>query len=99
MRQVGVLERMARADLDALVEAVAADYPGGALESLTVQDPAWRARLEAVEGEVGALYASLCEADAALARWRQAVGELHRLWRRVGDVSVLVEAPALEDVA
>jgi hypothetical protein len=48
---------------------------------------------------VGALYATLCAADGTLERWREAVGELYRVWSRVNDAPVADEAPILEEVA
>jgi len=99
MERVGLLGTMARADLDALLEAVGRDYRPGSLEILLANDLEWRVALEEAEREVGALYETLCEADATLARWRQAVGELYRLWRRVSEVPNAPEAPSLEEVA
>jgi hypothetical protein len=48
---------------------------------------------------VGALYAELCQADGTLLRWREAVGELYRVWSRVNDAPVEDTAPVLEEVA
>jgi hypothetical protein len=79
----GVLETLARADLDALLEEVRIGYRPGALETLAAQDPEWRAALDRQEEEVGRLYDDLRAADAAFGRWRQAVGELRRLWTRL----------------
>jgi hypothetical protein len=102
MVSTGVLETMARVDLDVLVETISRHYTPGRLEQLGQADPAWRAALDRAESEVGRLYGALCEADLALARWRQAVAELHRLWARV----LLAPAgegasglPVLEEVA
>ena len=84
----GVLETLARADLDALLEEVRGRYRPGALEELAARDPAWRAALDVKEEEVGRLYDDLRAADAAFARWRQAVGDLRRLWTRVDAASL-----------
>ncbi len=99
MNRTGLLETMAHEHLDALLAAVGAGYRPGAVEMLAAADPEWREALEQTEREVGALYGALCEADATLTRWRQAVGELYRLWARVHEVSTPVEALPLEEVA
>jgi hypothetical protein len=74
-------------------------YRAGGVERLAVQDPLWREALEHAEREVGALYAELCQADATLLRWREAVAELYRVWSRVNDAPVEDTAPVLEEVA
>jgi len=79
----GSLETMARQDLDALLEEIGSVYRPGALATLSADDTQWKADLERVEREVGALYLTLCEADQAIADWRHAVAQLARLWRRV----------------
>ena len=102
MARIGLLEAMARADLDALVEDVGRAYRPGAVERLGSADPQWREALDRAEAEVGDLYEALRRADATLARWRQRVTELHRLWTRVQEVPAdaeLEEAPILEEVA
>jgi len=86
MAATGVLEMLARADLDALVEDLRGRYQAGALERLSARDPEWRATIERVEEEVGDLYETLRAADATFARWRAAVGELRRLWGRLDEV-------------
>ena len=55
--------------------------------------------LERAEREVGTLYAELCEADGTLVRWREAVGELYRVWSRVNDAGAEDPALVLEEVA
>jgi hypothetical protein len=97
MAERGSLETMARRDLDALLEEIGNGYRPGALATLSGADPGWRAELERVEREVGALYLTLCEADQAIADWRRAVAELARLWRRVDEGRPV--ADALTDVA
>ncbi len=97
MARTGVLEMLARADLDALLEDLRQNYRAGALETLTAQDPEWRAHLDRAEQEVGGLYEALREADATFTRWRRAVTELRRLWARVEGVRP--EAEALDEVA
>jgi hypothetical protein len=71
---------MARADLDTLLEEVAASYRADAVARLDARNPGWRAAVEAKEREVGELFAALCAADATVRRWRRAVGELGALW-------------------
>ena len=93
MRRAGLLETMASGDLEAVTRAVGRGYRPGSVERLAARDPEWHAALERAEREVGALYASLCEADGTLERWREAVGELYRVWSRVN------EAPADDDEA
>ena len=83
MGTTGVLETLARADLDALLEDVRTRYQSGSLEAMSDRDPEWRALLERAEQDVGGLYEALREADTTLTRWRRAVGELRRLWDRV----------------
>lgn len=95
MERAGLLETMARADLEAVVEAASAGYHPGTLDLLNALDPGWRAALDRAEREVGALYAGLCQADVTLRRWRQAVGELRRLWLEVRESP----AEALDEVA
>jgi hypothetical protein len=85
MAQRGLLETMARRDLDALLTEVASGYRPGTLDTLDRADPEWRDALDRAEREVGALFLTLCEADQALADWRRAIAELSRLWRRVHD--------------
>jgi len=102
--RIGVLEAMARADLDALLDGVAAAYRPGALEVLSVTDPAWRAALDQAEREAGAVLRELREADAALTRWRRALAALTQLWGRVAEARDLPDAdvaaaPVLEEVA
>ncbi|MBI3456923.1 MAG: hypothetical protein HY002_14195 [Candidatus Rokubacteria bacterium] len=99
MAATGLLETMARGDLDALVEEVGASYRAGALEALSVADPEWRDAVDRVEREVGGLYQALHEADLTWGRWCDAVAELRRLWARAGDVSPLSREGSLEDVA
>jgi hypothetical protein len=86
MTTTGVLEMLARADLDALVEDLRGRYQPGALERLSARDPEWRAAIERAEEEVGDLYEALRAADATFGRWRVAVGELRRLWGRLDAV-------------
>ncbi|HEX2500312.1 MAG TPA: hypothetical protein VHO73_02565 [Methylomirabilota bacterium] len=99
MRRAGLLETMANGDLEAVTRAVGRGYRPGSVERLAARDPAWGEALEQAEREVGTLYATLCEADGTLVRWREAVGELYRLWSRVNDVPVEDEVPVLEEVA
>ena len=99
MRRAGLLETMASGDLDAVTRALGRGYRAGSAERLAAQDPAWHAAVERVEREVGMLYAALCEADATLVRWREAVGELYRLWSRANDAPADDEVPVLEEVA
>lgn len=84
MEPAGVLETLARADLDALLRQITRHYRSGALEELVEADPAWSAALDDAEREVGSLYEAMRDADGVLARWRQALSELSRLWARVG---------------
>jgi hypothetical protein len=103
MTRMGLLETMARADLEALTAALGRDYRRGSAERVAAADPAWPAAVERAEREVGALYAALCEADGTLLRWRQAVAELYRVWARVNDGPADEAAdearPLLEEVA
>ncbi|HZS33260.1 MAG TPA: hypothetical protein VFC42_07765 [Methylomirabilota bacterium] len=94
----GLLETMARADLDALVTAVGRDYRPGSADRLAALDAAWWAALERAEREVGVLYGQLRDADGILQRWRDAVGELYRLWMRVHEAAAEPEA-VLDEVA
>src|SRR5262245_34335412 len=98
MKRAGLLETMASGDLEAVTRAVSRGYRSGSVERLAAHDPAWREALDRAEREVGLLYAALCEADATLDRWREAVGELHQLWARVNQAPA-DEAPVLEEVA
>ena len=98
MRRAGILETMASSDLEAVTRAVGRAYRPGSVERLAAQDPDWQAAVERAEREVGTLYAALCDADATLARWREAVGELYRVWSRVNDAPE-DETPVLEEVA
>ena len=82
MAGTGVLETLARADLDALLAEVSHAYRPGALEALSAVDPEWWGAVERAEREVGELYDELREADLTLARWRHAVGERRRGTRR-----------------
>lgn len=99
MRRAGLLETMASGDLEAVTRAVGRGYRPGSVERLAARDPEWRDALEQAEREVGTLYAALCAADDTLVRWREAVGELYRVWARVNDVPAEDEAPVLEEVA
>ena len=102
MRRAGLLETMVSGDLEAVTRAVGRGYRTGSAERLAAQDPEWHAALERAEREVGTLYAALCEADATLVRWREAVGELYRVWSRVKEVPAddeTSEMPVLEEVA
>jgi hypothetical protein len=103
MRRAGLLETMASGDREAVTRAVGRGYRPGSVERLAARDPEWHAALERAEREVGALYASLCEADGTLERWREAIGELYRVWSRVKEVPVdddeVSAMPVLEEVA
>jgi|RhiMetdeSRZDD1v2_1073273.scaffolds.fasta_scaffold433568_3 hypothetical protein len=83
MRTTGVLETLARTDLEALLDDVRTHYQAGRLEALSDRDPEWRAALERAEQEVGGLYEALRQADTTLTHWRRAVTELRRLWDRL----------------
>jgi hypothetical protein len=100
VRRAGLLETMASGDLEAVTRVVERGYRPGNIERLAARDPEWRDALEQAEREVGALYATLVEADATLVRWREAVGELYRLWSRVNEAPAMDRAPVvLEEVA
>lgn len=102
MTRAGLLETMASGDLDAVTRAVGRSYRAGSVERLAAQDPQWGEALERAEREVGTLYAALCEADGTLVRWREAIGELYRVWSRVNEVAAEDSAPILpilEEVA
>ena len=99
MRRAGLLETMASGDLEAVTRAVGRGYQVGSVEHLAARDPEWHDALERAEREVGMLYAALCEADDTLVRWREAVGELYRVWSRVNEAPAENEAPVLEEVA
>ena len=98
MRGSGLLETMARTDLDALLDEIGRHYRTGAFEALEMEDPGWRGEVERKEAEVGQLYEALARADTLLVQWRQAMSELYRLWRRVEEVSPEMAVP-IEDVA
>jgi hypothetical protein len=97
MQRMGLLEGIARGDLEELLERVGSGYRPGSVERLTAEDPGWREALDRAEAEVGALYEALSQADVTLGRWRRAMAELSRLWLRVaerpGDMD---DSPALE---
>jgi hypothetical protein len=90
---------MASGDLDAVTRAVGRGYRPGSAERLALRDPEWREALDRAEREVGVLYGALVEADDTLVRWREAVGELYRLWSRANDAAAEDAAPVLEEVA
>jgi hypothetical protein len=94
MKQTGVLEAMARADLDAVLTALGERYRPGALEALVASEPGWGEAVERAEREVGGLYEALREADRLLLRWRRALAELYHLWARVGEVRPADVGPA-----
>lgn len=98
MSRAGLLETMASGDLEAVTRAVGRGYRPGSVERLEARNPEWHEALERAEREVGTLYAELCEADATLVRWREAVGELYRVWSRVNDARAEDEV-VLEEVA
>jgi hypothetical protein len=97
MSGTGVLETMARADLDALVDELRREYRPGALDALA-RDPEWRGAIERAEQQVGSLYEAMREADQTLAQWRQAVGHLRRLWVKV-EHAPSADSTSLSDVA
>lgn len=99
MRRSGLLETMASGDLEAVTRAVGRGYRAGSVERLAARDPEWREALEQAEREVGTLYAQLCQADDTLVRWREAIGELYRVWSRVNHAAVEDEPVILEEVA
>jgi hypothetical protein len=102
MRRAGLLETMASGDLEAVTRAVGRCYRLGSVERLAAQNPEWHEAVERAEREVGTLYAALCEADGTLVRWREAVGELYRVWSRVNDARTEPaedDALVLEEVA
>ena len=98
MRSSGLLETMARTDLDALLDEIGEHYRPGAFEALEVDDPGWRGEVERKEAEVGQLYEALAKAYTLLVQWRHAMSELYRLWRRVEEVRPEMAVP-MEDVA
>jgi hypothetical protein len=93
MKVMGVLEGVARGELETLLDRVAQDYRPGGLEAMSATDPAWRAALDRAEQEAGLVLAELRVADRTLLRWRATLAELARLWQRLDD------APAPEDAA
>jgi len=86
MAGTGLLETLAKTDLDALLEDLRTRYRAGTLEGLSARDPEWRAAVDRAEREVGGLYEALREADVTFSRWRVAVSELSRLCDRLEDV-------------
>lgn len=86
MAGTGLLETLAKTDLDAMLEDLRTRYRAGTLEALSARDPEWRAALDRAEREVGGLYEALREADVTFSRWRVAVSELGRLWGRLEEV-------------
>lgn len=94
MNGMGVLESMARIELDAVVRDVAGGYRPGALDALSAADPTWRMALDRAEREVGEAYEELRAAEAALVRWRRALAELTRLWARAGEAESSLEQVA-----
>jgi hypothetical protein len=98
MSGTGVLETMARADLDALVDELRREYRPGALDALAARDPEWRWAIERAEQQVGSLYEAMREADQTLAQWRQAVGHLRRLWVKA-EHTPSADSTSLSDVA
>jgi hypothetical protein len=93
---IGVLEALARAELDALLDRVAAVYRPGTLEALSVADPAWRASLDQAECEAGRILRELRSADAALRSWRGVLDELARGWERVTEPHTAPETDGAE---
>jgi hypothetical protein len=96
---MGMLETLARADLDAVLDRIERDYRTGMLDALLAADPAWRGDLERTEREVGRLYEALREADLTLSRWRRAVTDLTRLWAQIGRAEAAPGPVALGEVA
>lgn len=86
MAGTGLLETLAKTDLDALLGDLRTRYRAGTLEALSARDPEWRAAVDRAEREVGGLYETLREADVTFSRWRVAVSELNRLCDRLEDV-------------
>lgn len=86
MAGTGLLETLAKTDLDAMLEDLRTRYRAGTLEALSARDPEWRAALDRAEREVGGLYEALREADVTFSRWRVAVSGLGRLWGRLEEV-------------
>ena len=99
MVRAGLLEGMAGDDLDGLMAAVGRRYRAGSLDRATAGNPVWREALEQAEGEVGTLYAALCEADRTLVRWRLALAELYRVWASLPETPAMEEVPVLKEVA
>lgn len=99
MPAMGLLETMAKTDLDALMDEIARHYRPGAYDALEAADPEWRASVERLEREVGGLYERLRGADQLLAQWRQAMSELYHLWRRIEGVTPASRMVTLEEVA
>jgi hypothetical protein len=99
MAATGILETLARADLEAMLDQIGRRYTPGALDALTAADPGWREALERTEREVGSLYHALREADVTLLRWRRALGELTCLWARVAEAGDRVGGVSLGEVA
>jgi hypothetical protein len=100
MKAMGVLEAVARGELEAVLDAAAQGYRPGGLEALSAADPAWRAALDRAEQEAGLVLAQLRAADRALLHWRATLAEVARLWQRLEDAPVPEdEAPVLERVA
>ena len=97
MAAMGILETLARVDLEAMLDQIGRDYHPGALDALAAADPVWWAELERTEREVGSLFEALREADVTLIRWRRALTDLTRLWARVAEARP--EPAALGEVA
>jgi hypothetical protein len=98
MAATGIIETIARGDLEVLLDEVSRHYQPGALEALADADPAWRGAVDHAEREAARLYEALREADLTLAQWRQRVADLRRLWERA-TASGAPPLPALDDVA
>jgi hypothetical protein len=98
MMAEGLLQGMAHRELEGLLEEIRQAYRPGAVDTLAAADPDWRQALERTEREVGALFQALADADRAVGRWHQAVGDLRRLWRRVGETAPADHA-SLDEVA
>jgi len=85
---------MMEADLGRLFEALSKGYQPGTLERLGRVAPGLNAAIQETEASLGPLYQELLAADATLARWREGLAELERLWRLAIQVAEPAQAEA-----
>jgi hypothetical protein len=71
------VERVLDDEVGRLLDRLAASMPDGCLQAMGTKTPAWRRRLDEVDGQMATIRATLLE---GYGRWRRALEDAENLW-------------------